>query len=140
MVGNQVSNIFCPSVKQSIWLFKYERNKLDAKAKLCTLLGYGSTTKDYRLYDPSNKKIFYSRDVIYNESQNSTVEKESLKEPSDSLVDSQNNANGNACSDLRKSIRIHAPPNRYGDWTFACNAITSDPQTVKDALNSPEAK
>ena len=37
------------------------------EAKKCILLGYGKTTKGYRLYDPATDKVFYCRDVKFNE-------------------------------------------------------------------------
>ena len=46
---------------------KDERKKLDSKSRKCILLGYGTTAKGYRLYDPLKKKVFLSRDVIFNE-------------------------------------------------------------------------
>ena len=46
---------------------KDERKKLDSKSKKCIFMGYGTTTKGYRLYDPLKKKIVFSRDVIFNE-------------------------------------------------------------------------
>ena len=48
-------------------LCKEERKKLDSKSNKCILLGYGSTTKGYRLYDPLKRKVLHSRDVIFNE-------------------------------------------------------------------------
>ena len=45
---------------------KDERKKLESKSRKCILLGYGRATKGYRLYDPQ-KKVFFSRDVIFNE-------------------------------------------------------------------------
>ena len=47
---------------------KEERRKLDVKAKRCVLLGNGTTVKGYRLYCPQDKKVFYSRDVKFDES------------------------------------------------------------------------
>ena len=47
---------------------KDERRKLDFKAREAIFLGYGTTVKGYRLYDPKTKRIFYSRDVIFDES------------------------------------------------------------------------
>ena len=47
---------------------KDERKKLDSKSKRCILLGYGSETKGYRLYDVEKGKVLHSRDVIFNES------------------------------------------------------------------------
>ena len=46
---------------------KDERKKLDSKSKKCVLMGYGTTTKGYRLYDPLKKKVVFSQDVIFNE-------------------------------------------------------------------------
>ena len=46
---------------------KDERQKLDVKARRCIMLGYGTETKAYRLYDIERKKVLYSRDVIFNE-------------------------------------------------------------------------
>ena len=47
---------------------KDERRKLDPKARKAIFLGYGTTVKGYRLYDLKSKKIFYSRDVTFDES------------------------------------------------------------------------
>ena len=48
---------------------KDERKKLDPKAKKCVLLGYGTETKGYRLYDLQSSRVIYSRDVKFNESE-----------------------------------------------------------------------
>ena len=44
-----------------------ERGKLDSKTNKCWMLGYGSTTKGYRLYNRNKKKVFFSRDVVFDE-------------------------------------------------------------------------
>ncbi|MCO5553185.1 hypothetical protein L7F22_006706 [Adiantum nelumboides] len=41
------------------------RGKLDDKAVKCIFVGYNSGSKGYRLYNPTIKKIFESRDVIF---------------------------------------------------------------------------
>ena len=43
-------------------------------------MGYGITTKGYRLYDPLKQKIIYSRDVIFNE-QECGLEESTQQEP-----------------------------------------------------------
>ena len=60
---------------------KDERKKLESKSRKCLLLVYGTETKGYRLYDSSRERDFFSRDVLFNESNNG-VEKETgeLKE------------------------------------------------------------
>ena len=46
-----------------------ERSKLDSKTKECIFLGYGHEEFGYRLWDPVNKKIIRSRDVVFFEEQ-----------------------------------------------------------------------
>ena len=47
---------------------KDDRKKLDVKSRKFILLGYGTETKGYRLYDLKHAKVLYSRDAIFNES------------------------------------------------------------------------
>ncbi|CAM8972007.1 unnamed protein product [Rhodiola kirilowii] len=44
---------------------KDERTKLDNKAKQCIFIGYGDEKWGYKLYDPANKKVIRSRDVVF---------------------------------------------------------------------------
>ena len=46
-----------------------ERTKLDGKSKECIFLGYAREEFGYRLWDPVDKKIIRSRDVIFFEDQ-----------------------------------------------------------------------
>ena len=46
---------------------KDERSKLDSKARKCVLLGYGTRTKGYRLYDVDRKRVIHSRNVSIEE-------------------------------------------------------------------------
>ena len=39
------------------------RNKLDSKGEKCIFIGYSEESKAYRLYNPSTKNFFISRDV-----------------------------------------------------------------------------
>ena len=59
---------------------KPERKKLDSKSKKYILMGYGITTKGYRLYDSLKRKIVYSRDAIFNE-QKCGFEESTQQEP-----------------------------------------------------------
>ena len=40
-----------------------------------SFLGYGTETRGYRLYDPKRAKVFFSRDVVFNEKKHG-IEKE----------------------------------------------------------------
>ena len=44
-----------------------KRTKLDDKSVKCVLLGYSSESKAFKMYDPEEKRIHISRDVIFEE-------------------------------------------------------------------------
>ena len=46
---------------------KDERSKLDSKTRRSIFLGYGQGIKGYRLYDKAQTRIFYSKNVVLNE-------------------------------------------------------------------------
>ena len=121
---------------------KDERKKLDSKSKKCVFVGYGATTKGYRLCDPLRKEIIHSRDVIFNEQkygfdetfesqreQERYVYLEYSDEPSETI--------DSPCSPPRqRSQRERRPPIYYG---YQCNLThVKEPKSVDDALNSPE--
>ncbi|KAL4346422.1 hypothetical protein GQ457_17G024800 [Hibiscus cannabinus] len=45
------------------------RQKLDARTSPCIFIGYGDEEFGYRLWDPKEKKVIRSRDVVFHESQ-----------------------------------------------------------------------
>ena len=50
------------------YVLKSERSKLDSKTRRSIFFfGYGQGVKVYSLYDKSQKRIFYSRNVMFNE-------------------------------------------------------------------------
>ena len=51
--------------REFVHIPKYERSKLDIKAKPCIFLGYGHEEFGYRLWDPLSRKIVRSRDVVF---------------------------------------------------------------------------
>ena len=46
------------------------------------MLGYGTETKAYRLYDIEREKVFFSHSVVFNETTNG-IEKEPVSNDSD---------------------------------------------------------
>ena len=48
---------------------KDERSKLNVKTRLCNFLGYSLDEFGYKLYDPVEKKLVRSRDVVFMEDQ-----------------------------------------------------------------------
>ena len=55
--------------KAFVHVLKDERSKLDVKTRQCIFLGYGEDEFGYRLYDPVDKKLVRSRDVVFFEDQ-----------------------------------------------------------------------
>ena len=63
---------------------KDERSKLVSKARKCILLGYGTVTKGYRLYDVNREHILYSLSVVFEESKMG-IGKEEISETEQSI-------------------------------------------------------
>jgi hypothetical protein len=82
-----------------VYIFKDERSKLDSKIKECIFLGYENDEFGYRLWDPIEKKLVRSRDVVFFEQeiienvQNLNKTKTSSKKFIDLIPISTNNLN-----------------------------------------------
>lgn len=57
---------------------KQKRTKLDAKSIECIFIGYSNESKAYRLFNPINKKIVISRDVVFIETETEVIENKSI--------------------------------------------------------------
>ena len=49
---------------------KEQRSKLDSKSTPCIFIGYGDAKFGYKLWDPKEKKIIRSQDVVFHENEN----------------------------------------------------------------------
>ena len=65
---------------------KDERGKLDSKTKKWVLLGYGSVQKGYRVYDHLTRKVFYSRNVKFDERETGRPPVEEEESPQRPLI------------------------------------------------------
>ena len=134
---------------------KDERSKLDAKAQKCVLLGYGTETKGYRLLNQESGKLFYSRDVKFNESSlrkqskelteikaaecgKYTFEFESTSEEDTAEQTFENQAG--ELESLRRSERSRRPTDFYGERAYIANSEPSEPRTAAEARASPQKK
>jgi transposase InsO family protein len=134
---------------------KDERSKLDGKARKCILLGYGSQTKGYRLYDQEKERVTFSRNVVFEES-----EITECVEPGDRLVEvelgsqedkenheenlvedenaEQNEDNIVVEQSVRRSQRERRRPDYYGAWIHSAKVVDKEPVSVEEALSGPE--
>ena len=127
---------------------KDDRKKLDVKSRKCILLGYGTETKGYRLYDLRHAKVLYSRDVIFNESsrgiEEPNEEEKKNETPyaefgrfSDQEPDEQPVADELTDPVLSRPERDRRPPDYYGEWAAVTSTGSDEPKTVKEALAGP---
>ena len=136
---------------------KDERSKLDVKAQKCILLGYGIETKGYRLLNQENGKVFYSRDVKFNETslreQSKEVteikaaecgkyifELENTSEEDTTEQTFENQTDEIEKEHLHRSERSRHPTEFYGERVYIANGETGEPRTAAEARASPQKK
>ena len=123
---------------------KDERSKFDSKTRRSIFLGYGQGVKGYRLYDKAQRRIFYSRNVVFNET--SSTKQDDLKdvaedEPSielemDCQSEDDNTIKHHADEEPRQERREKRPPDSYGESVYI--AQEEDHVIVKEALSSQD--
>ena len=123
---------------------KDERKKLDPKAEQAIFLGYGLETKGYRLYNMKTQKIYFSRDVIFDEMSFRKEKEEIIQEQETStrieLESNTETSDSETTNEImeepktsRKSSRARKAPNHYGEWVNMANENKIEPKTVKEA-------
>ena len=134
---------------------KDERGELDSKTNKCVLLGYGNVQKGYRVYDHLTQKVFYSRNVKFDEREiaSSPVEEEPAQHPlildpineSESSPEEGDEEDGSTGADPpvvadplpRRSTRERRPVDYLG-FPQAHLTIHSEPTTFEEATDCPE--
>lgn len=135
-----------------------ERKKLDKKAKELRFVGYCKTSKGYRLYDESTRKLVKSRDVVFNESEFNFKISPNEEERGEAVdVESRSERQLDEAEDEvqqpereRRPQRERRPPVRYGLDEFADLAGVShvafnvckikEPTTIDEAFTSEHAE
>ena len=103
-----------------------ERFKLDPKSKACIYLSSGEDKFGYKLFDPVNKKVLRSRDVVFMEDKtikdiDSTIEEDLNTE----LVDMESDDDSESDSEIAVQIRD-------GNTAVETNHSSNDPETDED--------
>ncbi|GKV41223.1 hypothetical protein SLEP1_g48789 [Rubroshorea leprosula] len=139
---------------------KDERSKLDAKTKQYIFIGYGQDEFGYWLYDPVEKKLVRSRDVVFFEDQ--TIEdidkaKKTSLQSNESSVDSRlavetmvpNAVENHSQNDedvlievsvypLRKSSRERRPSSRYPLSEYVLVTNWGELESYQEAMESEQ--
>ena len=131
---------------------KDERRKLDSRSKKCVLLGYGTETKGYRLYNPQSSRVIYSRDVKFNENEfgfENTLAVPGNEIHGNKLVtlelssekdDSKDNQVDNIEFNVHPPVRARRVADRFGEWVTVASEDVVEPTTVSEALHGPHSK
>lgn len=160
-----VSNIRIFGSKAMALIPKEKRLKWDKKSKRMILVGFSDHIKGYRLYDPEEKKIIVSRDVVIEETMvKSKVPVCEIKESSvsvgadipkevesceaDEISSNCSSEHGNQSDDVylpnvvvdasenvRRSQRVPKPKKLDDYITYLCVDTDLDPITVEEALS-----
>lgn len=118
---------------------KDERKKLDSKTKKSVFLGYGDGIKGYRLYDNDKKRVFYSRNVTFNEICGELKDDRDIDEPKVEieLQPREENTDNQIQEEQERQVRERRPPDRYGEWVYITQE--EDPNTFSKAIKGHDA-
>jgi hypothetical protein len=136
---------------------KENRSKMDKKIEKFIFIGSKDGVKGYKLWNPENKKIVYSRDVVFREVKDVSkqeflprqdepekIELELDEAKSESSKEDEAEEEEPHTLVLRRSMRERRQPERYSPPDFHSNfslfIIDDDPRTVKEAVNSEDSK
>ncbi len=125
---------------------KDQRKKLDVTAVRCVLIGYGTEVKGYRLYNPSSGKVFFSRDVKFNEDQIGiekeihSVESDTQKfvelEISDDVVEANIPDADVGLVPSRRSTRVRKRPDYLAESASIVTRNIEEPRIFQEAATS----
>ncbi|KAK4383315.1 hypothetical protein Sango_2787700 [Sesamum angolense] len=117
-------------------------DKLDSRSSLCRFIGYPKETAGYYFYDPTEQKVFVSRNAVFLERgfPTDTRRDELLLEESSEAP--QSNAGTSSAPDvstdnvpiLRRSARVPQLPERYG-FLGVTGQLVNDPKTYGEAMS-----
>ncbi|KAL0462558.1 UNVERIFIED_CONTAM: hypothetical protein Slati_0143400 [Sesamum latifolium] len=112
-------------------------NKLDSRSSLCRFIGYPKETGGYYFYDPSEQKIFISRNAVFLEKDfpsDEVLVKESSEDPRhDSMTSFEPSVLTDSVPVLHRSTRESRAPERYG-FVGLTSQLDNDPKTYGEAI------
>ncbi|KAL0413063.1 UNVERIFIED_CONTAM: hypothetical protein Sradi_1508000 [Sesamum radiatum] len=123
-------------------------DKLDSRSSLCRFVGYPKETAGYYFYDPSEQKVFISRNAVFLEKgfPVDTQREELLLEESseatpqtDTITSSAPIVPTNDIPVLRRSTRVSQQPERYG-FLGLIGQLDNNPKTYGEAMSDIDSE
>ncbi|KAL0313423.1 UNVERIFIED_CONTAM: hypothetical protein Sradi_5741600 [Sesamum radiatum] len=116
-------------------------DKLDLRSSLCRFIGYPKETEGYYFYDPTEQKVFLSRNAVFLEksfpSDNQRDEvliEESSGESPHSTTPFEPTVHTDGVPIHRRSTRESRVPERYG-FVGLTNQLDNDSKTYREAMS-----
>jgi hypothetical protein len=114
---------------------KDERSKLNSKIKQCLFLGSKDDEFGYRLWDPKEKKIVISGDVIFFKDQ--TIEDFEQKEKTESTIFIPSNLNPRPTPQLPlMPVNYGGDLQNYDNCGFLIEPLVGDPESANDDIDA----
>ncbi|KAL0404281.1 UNVERIFIED_CONTAM: hypothetical protein Sradi_2068900 [Sesamum radiatum] len=117
-------------------------DKLDSRSSLCRFIGYPKETAGYYFYDPTEQKVFVSRNAMFlekdfpsdNQRDEVLIEESSGESPHDSTAPFEPIVHSDSVPILRRSTRESRVPERYG-FVGLTSHLDNDPKTYGEAMS-----
>ncbi|KAL0453562.1 UNVERIFIED_CONTAM: hypothetical protein Slati_1334300 [Sesamum latifolium] len=118
-------------------------DKLDSRSSLCRFIGYPKETAGYYFYDPTEQKIFVSRNAVFLEKgfpsdsrRDEVLIEESSGEPHhDSTTLFEPTIHTDGVPVLCRSTRESRVPEKYG-FVGLTSQLDNDPKTYREAMSN----
>ncbi|KAL0402010.1 UNVERIFIED_CONTAM: hypothetical protein Slati_4230900 [Sesamum latifolium] len=115
---------------------------LDSRSSLCRFIGYPKETAGYYFYDPTEQKVFVSRNAVFlekgflsdNRRDEVLIEESSKEPPHDSTASFEPTVHIDGVPVLRRSTRESRVPERYG-FVGLTSQLDNDPKTYREAMS-----
>ncbi|KAL0440121.1 UNVERIFIED_CONTAM: hypothetical protein Slati_2495100 [Sesamum latifolium] len=116
------------------------KDKLDSRSSLCKFIGYLKETAGYYFYDPSEHKVFVSRNAVFLKRgfpEDTRCDELLLEESSEAPQSNVGTLSVPTVSTdnvpvLRRSARVPQPPERYG-FLGVIGELDNDPKIYEEA-------
>ena len=120
---------------------KEQRSKLDSKSTPCIFVGYRDAEFGYKLWDPKEKKMIRSRDVVFHENEN-LADFEKIEKPK-AIVRGVPDLTPTSSSSDNATNRVEVQDENYGDESIEFDAnepasVKGDDVTDKDGVEQGE--